>query len=166
MKGKKNRRMGPWMNVPGTMLPWYAMPGMEQYPYFQQEMPQMLSGARAYSAMYPEIYYKIQPHIMRACDEMDMYDVMPSEDMINYQTDQITDNVSRMYPELAQYARDSEIQMENPARLPQEFGPGDPGGLEMTRRRRPRSRGLLGDLVGILLISELFNRRRFRRRFY
>jgi hypothetical protein len=154
------------MNVPGTMPPWYAMPGMEQYPYFQPEMPQMINGARAYATMYPEIYYKIQPFIIRACDEMDMYDFMPSEEMIDFQTDQIFDNVNRMYPELAQYAQDYERQMENSPRLPQEFVPGDPDNLEMMRRRRPRSRGLLSDVIRILLISELFNRRRFRRRFY
>jgi len=157
--------MGPWMNVPGSMLPWYAMPGMEQYPFYQPGMPQYINGARAFSSMYPEIYYKIQPYIIRACDEMDMYELMPSEDMIDYQTDQISDNISRMYPEIAQYAQDYERQMENSPRLPQEFAPTNSDSIEVIRRRRPRSRGLLGDLVRILLISELFNRRR-RRRLY
>lgn len=158
--------MGPWMNSPGTMLPWYAMPGMEQYPFYQPDMPLMISGAMAYPSMYPEIYYKIQPHVMRACDEMEMYDLMPSEDMIDLQSDQILDNVSRMYPELAQYAQDYQRQAENSTRLPQESGSRDPDDPDFGRRRRPRSRGVLGDLVRILLISELFNRRRFRRRFY
>jgi hypothetical protein len=154
------------MNAPGAMPPWNAMPGMEQYPFYQREMPQMLNGARAYFSMYPEIYYRILPFVIRACDEMDMYDAMPSEDMIEFQTGQIFDNVSRMYPDLAQNVRDYEGQLETPAILPQQFGPGNPDGLEMERRRRPRSRGILGDLIRILLISELFNRRRSRRRFY
>ena len=163
---KENPHMGPWMNAPGTMLPWYTMPGVEQCPYYQPGMPMMIVGAMDYPTVYPEIYYKIQPHIMRACDEMDMYELMPSEEMIEHKCDQIYDGVCRMYPELAEYANEYERQADNSSHLPEESGSHNPDGFEFGRRRRFRPRGLFRDFIRILLLSELFDRRRRRRRFF
>ena len=164
MDVKENPHMGPWLNAPGTTLPWYSAPGAEQSLYYQPGMSPMLSGAMAYPVVYPDIYYIIQPHIMRACDEMEMYDSMPSEEMFEHKCDQIHDNVCTMHPELAEYAREYEIQAHDPLSTPGEYGSYYPDGFEWRRRPRFRRRGVFGDLVRILLLSELFGRR--RRRFY
>ena len=184
MNVKENQYMGPWMNAPGTMLPWDNMPGVEKCPYYRPGMPPMIAGAMAYPTVYPEIYYKIQPHIMRVCDEMDMYEVMPSEEMIEHKCDQIYDDVCRIHPDLAEYAREYEKQADNPSDPPEElgshnpdglgshnpdglgFGPGLGFGFGFGGRRRFRRRGLFRDLIRILLLSELFGRRRRRRRFF
>lgn len=168
MNVKENPHMGPWMNNPGTMLPWYTMPGVEQSPYNQQGIPLMIAGAMAYPTVYPEIYYTIQPHIMRACDEMDMYELMPSEQMIEHKCDQIYDNVCRMNPDLAEYAREYEKQAVTSSQLPKESDPPDPDpiGFGFEGRNRFRPRGLFHDLIRILLLSELFDRRGRRRRFF
>lgn len=158
--------MGPWMNAPGTTLPWYSMPDAKQCPYYQPGMSPMLSGAMAYPMVYPEIYYKLHPHIMRACDEMDMYGLMPGEEMIEHTCDQIHDDVCRMHPELAEYAREYEIQAENPIDPPEDFTSHNPDGFDWRRSRRFRRRGVFGDLIRILLLSELFRKRRRRRRRY
>lgn len=166
MSYKENPYMGPWMNAPGTTLPWYSVPGAEDFPYYQPGIAPEMAGAMAYPNVYPEIYYKLQPHIMRACDEMENYGLMPSEEMIEYKCEQIHENVCSAHPELAEYAREYEIKAEDTADPTAEFV-FNPIIEPFGRRnwRRPRPRGLFGDLVRILLLSELFGRRR-RRGYY
>ncbi|MFZ5974709.1 MAG: hypothetical protein ACOYU3_04785 [Bacillota bacterium] len=161
MNCKENQYMGPWMNAPGTTLPWYNAPAAKQSPYYQPGMSLMMSGAMAYPTVYPDIYYKLQPHIMRACDEMEMYEMMPGVEMIEHKCDQIHDNVCRMHPDLAEYAREYEIQANNPMDPPEDYMSHNPDGFGFRMFRR---RGLFGDLIRILLLSELFRRRRRRRR--
>ena len=154
--------MGPWMNAPGTALPWYCAPEAEQFPYYQPGIAPALAGAMAYPAVYPEIYYKLQPHILRACDDMERYGLMPTGEMIEHKCDEIHDDVCRMHPELAEYAREYEIKAQNAADLSAElvFNPAD---YDRGDRRRFRRRSLFGDLIRILFLSELLRRRRWGR---
>lgn len=109
--------------------------------------------------VYPEIFYKLQPYIMLVCDQMDTFSpMMPTQDMIEQMTDSIYDDVCRMYPDLAEYARANEDKVQNDP-PPAGFGFGVP----FVFGNRFRRRGLLRDLIDILLISE-FSRR--RRRFF
>jgi hypothetical protein len=102
----ENRYMGPWMNAPGTAMPWYMTPGAMQSPYFQQGTDPMYSGALAYPMIYPDIYYKLQPYIINAADRMEMYGGMPAEQMIDRMVDEIREEVMKIHPEIGEYARE------------------------------------------------------------
>jgi hypothetical protein len=124
-----------------------------------QEMP--MAGKMMNPVVYPEIFYKLQPYIMLVCDQMDTFSPMlPTQDMVEQMTDNIYDDVCRMYPDLAEYARANENQSNREP--PSEYG-GIGFGFPFVIGPRFRRRGLLRDLIDILLISE-FSRR--RRRFY
>jgi hypothetical protein len=108
--------------------------------------------------MYPEVYYKVQPYILMACDEIDIYDdfEMPSSDMIMQMSDQIYSDVCRMHPECMGSEPFREMSQEAAAAYQiygnveyQQVGPG----------------GLFNDLITIMLLNELFGRRRRRRRY-
>lgn len=118
-----------------------------------QMMPGVTASAMQYQLVYPEIFYRVQPYIMMVCDQMDAYDpAMPTQEMVEQLSDMICDDLCKMYPDLAKYAKNDETATT--AVQP-----------TIVFRRRPRRRGILGDLVDILLLSELFGRRR-RRRFF
>ena len=147
----EDANMGPWMNAPGTANPWYNMPAVNRSPYYCPGMPPMMAGAMVYPMLYPDIYYKVQPFIVRACDEMTMMGMMmPTQEAMDKMTERVTDNVCKMYPDMAKYAQDYEAKvMVESSYDSDDF---------MGRRHR---RGLLGDLISILLFSELFRGRRF-----
>jgi len=115
-----------------------------------QMMPGVAANAMQYQLVYPEIFYRVQPYIIMVCDQMDVYDPsMPTQEMMEQMSDMICDDLCKMYPDMAKYARNDETMTEvKPA---------------VVFRRRPRRRGILGDLIDILLLSELFGRRRRRR---
>lgn len=116
--------------------------------------------------VYPEIYYKLQPHIMMTCDQMDAYgDGMPTQEMVEQTTDNIYDDVVRLYPDVAEYANKNENNTMPEARpaviadygydfgYGSGYGPGYSGG-------RFRRRGVLRDVIDILLLQEFLRRRR------
>jgi hypothetical protein len=94
---------------------------------------------------------------MMMCDQMDNFGAaMPTQDMVEQMTDNIYDDVCRMYPDIAEYARSNE-RMDTPEAVETaRFGFGFPGAFNFRFRRR----GLLRDLIDILLISEFARRRR------
>jgi SWI/SNF related-matrix-associated actin-dependent regulator of chromatin subfamily C len=131
-------------------------------------------------ANYPEIYFKLQPYILLVCDQMDVYygEGMPSQDMIERISDGIYDDVRRMNPDMDEYLRTQEMQQRGTAAGgrgaaaraaigPYGYDYGDYNrygyGPDMFRRDY-RRRGLGRDIIDILLLSELFRRR--RRPFY
>jgi hypothetical protein len=117
----------------------------------QHLMQSTANEAMEFRMVYPEIYYKIQPYVVMMCDEMDAYGTgMPSQEMLDQMTDRIYDNLCRLYPELNESVEETAKEV-NVLISPYRYG----------RRRR---RGVLGDLINILLLTELFGRR--RRRFY
>jgi hypothetical protein len=109
----------------------------------------MISGNMAFRVVYPEIFYRLQPYIIMVCDQMDTNgSMMPTQDMVEQMTDSIYDDVCRMYPDIAEYAREQDMKAKDDPPEREIFG------------RRFRRRGLLRDLIGILLVSEFFRRRR------
>ena len=93
--------------------------------------------------MYPEIYYRIYPHVHRICDRMDNpYMYYPSEALVESMINECYDACVREMPDLIHYAdlKAHETDSIDAAQF----------------RRRP----LLRDLIAIILISELFRRRR------
>lgn len=112
-----------------------------------------------YQSVYPEVYYKVMPFIMMACDELDASDYeMMSPEMIMETADRICEDVLRVHPELAQEFEYGEMSYEAAAA----YGvPGSNVGSQQFYRRR----NIFRDLVTIILLNEFFGRRR-RRRFY
>ena len=99
--------------------------------------------------MYPAVYYILQPHVLIACDQMDMCGcMMPPHHMMMHMCDQICDRVLKMHPEMAQY--------DTPYTAGSMADP--PFGMEQFDRFRRRTP--LRDLAFFLLLAELFRRRR------
>ncbi|HOV70061.1 MAG TPA: hypothetical protein PLZ84_07025 [Clostridia bacterium] len=111
----------------------------------EQEYMQMAP----YAAVFPEIYYKLQPLILMACDQIDPMGPMPSQDMLDQIADGIYEDMMQLYPEMSDYIRQYETQQ-----VP--FVPGRPPFF----RRRFRRRGPFRDIIDILLFLELLRRRR------
>lgn len=110
-----------------------------------------------YRVVYPEIYYKVQPFIIMACDQLDTYSSeLPSQEMVENMSDTISDNMSKMYPDMAEYMKSADDTTAVPTESMFGF---DRDRFGSNFRRR----GLFRDFVDILLLSELFRR---RRRFY
>lgn len=115
-------------------------------------------GRQPHSAIrlkYPELYYRIQPFIMSMIDEMDMNGTTPSQEIIEDMAERIYDEMIRLYPEMA----DMNDVMETMA---QPVGEEADIPVQLGFRRRPsRRRDYLRDIISILLLSELFRRRRY-----
>ncbi|HZK34642.1 MAG TPA: hypothetical protein VFD33_04965 [Bacillota bacterium] len=95
--------------------------------------------------MYPDIYYRIYPYANMICDQMDnAYMMYPSEAHVESMVNTCYDACIRAMPDLYQYAGIKVAEAD--ADTKQLF------------RRRP----LLRDLIAIVLIGELFRRRRPR----
>ncbi|MDD2418823.1 MAG: hypothetical protein PHR18_07675 [Oscillospiraceae bacterium] len=115
-----------------------------------QEQPSELTDMITYRMMYPEIFYKLQPFIIMSCDQMESSGE-PTQEMIEMMTENIHRDFCRMYPDLEEYARGQEMEtVANPAVVE----------VQRPFRSRFRRRGLLRDIIEILLVSELFRRRR------
>jgi hypothetical protein len=103
---------------------------------------------------------------MMICDQIDACgQLMPNQAMAEQITDSIYDDVCRMYPDVAEYARKSEESMNEaePTVTPFDFGDRRDGRRDDRRfDRRFRRRGLFRDIIDILLLQELFGRRRRR----
>lgn len=138
---------------------------MDNYPQALREInPENMGKTMAYKLIYPEIYYKLQPYIMMVCDQMDVYNSMPTQEMVESMTDAIYDDVVRMFPDIAEYVREHENR-EAPETIQADAisVQVDPfRGRDRDRIRFPRSRrrGLFRDLIDILLLTELLRRRR------
>ena len=82
---------------------------MDNYPQALKEInPENMGKTMAYRLIYPEIYYKLQPYIMMVCDQMDVYNTVPTQEMVESMTDAIYDDVVRMFPDIAEYVREHE----------------------------------------------------------
>ncbi len=110
----------------------------------------------AYEAVYPEIYYRVQPFIMSVCDQMEAYGgVMPSAEVIERIADNIYADVITMYPDMSEYiggAVGSDARFRNDS-----SGYAQPV-ISPYYRRRFRRRGVFRDFVEILLLNEIFRR--------
>jgi hypothetical protein len=105
-----------------------------------------------YQCIYPEIYYKVQPFAMMACDEMDACNCgMPDQDMVRQISDHIYEDVCRVHPDLAEENQYHGMSVEAAAAYNM------PGFVEAQQWRRG---GFFRDLIDIILLNELFRRRR------
>ncbi len=113
-----------------------------------------------YHGVYPEVYYKVMPFVMMACDELDVngYEML-SPEMIMETADRICDDVLRMYPDLAQQVQYDGMTYEAASAY-------DMLGSNVESQQFYRRRNIFRDLVTIILLNELFGRRRRRRFFY
>ncbi len=97
-------------------------------------------------SLYPETYRVVYPMVCSACDRIQLPTTNINDEMVTRMTDDIYDRVEsdgRINIEVTVEVRDGEKE---------------------TRQRRPRNR-FLRDLIRILLLRELFRRRRFPGRF-
>jgi hypothetical protein len=102
-------------------------------------------GGMVYPVMYPEIYYKIYPYVCKVCDEMDTpYAIYPSQAQIEDMINRCYDLCVKEMPDLEDYAG---------AKMQEKL---DTENLQFGRRRTP----ILRDLIAIILLAELFRRRR------
>lgn len=111
---------------------------------------------------YPEIYFKLQPHILMACDQIDAANLPMTKQLMEKAAGNIHSNIIRTNPETADYAADAEKNASLPeARAAITYGAGYGPGYGRGDRSY-RSRGFLRDLIDILLLSEYYRRRRNR----
>lgn len=141
---------------------------MNEMPFMNNQMQldnQGMDALDEYRVVYPEIYYRLQPYIMNFCDQLESTgQAAPSQDMVEQMSDAIFEEIQALYPDLIQYTKGQE-NMEN-----NQMHDRDQNVIQTQRSfrfRRPirRRRGLLRDIIEILLLSELGNRR-WRRRYY
>lgn len=125
----------------------------------QSIQQQGMSPLMAYQMVFPEIYYKLQPYVLMVCDRLDSFEsTMPTQDMLDNISDNIYDDVCKRDPNLAQYLQSQSVK-DDPAVPAAGYGDDPPFfGIGFRRRGLPR------DLIEILLLAELFRRRRNRRR--
>lgn len=130
--------------------------------------------------VYPELYYRIQPHVIRACDRMDS-NQMPTQDMIESLSDEIHSDVCRMYPEMVESVQRNVVKSNRRgcccrpsccnSAVPavNAYRNTDQGPYRRQVMPYPypaywagsgSDRGILRDIVGIMLINELTRRRR------
>jgi len=114
-----------------------------------------------YQSIYPDVYYKVQPYVMMACDEMDAYNMgMPTYDMVRQISDQIHDDVLRVHPDLMEDDDDDDYQ-EMSYEAASAYDLTDDFVESQRFRGRRRGRRFFRDLIDILLLTEFFRRRRF-----
>ena len=112
----------------------------DRYGHMYPSMEPCIDNGMAQTIMYPDIYYRIYPYVHRTCDRMDNpYMHYPSEAQVESMVDDCYDSCIKGMPDLEHYAnlRNNEVDTKQILRRP-----------------------LLRDLIAIILISELFRRRR------
>jgi len=153
VSNQENSTVNPFMNISQIIAANNNMEETKPTPYSKAEMQPVMTDAMQYQSVYPEIFYKLHPYITMVCDEMDAYGcAMPTREMVSHITDNIYDDICKMYPDLAEYTHKSENSMKNDP-------PDPPVGVDGLGRGF-RRRGLPRDLIDILLLSEMFRRRR------
>lgn len=109
----------------------------------------------AYQCVYPEVYYKVMPFVMMACDEFDVSNhEMLSPAMVRETTDRIYEDVCKIHPDLVRpdqyrgmsFEAAAAYSISNTYAEAQQFNRG----------------GFFNDLITIILLNEFFGRRRRR----
>ena len=99
--------------------------------------------------MYPEVYRVVYPMVCSACDRIQFATTPLTEEMVSRMTDDIYDRVESDGRINIEVNVTTEVRESEDRQTP----------TETRQRRRPRNR-FLRDLIRILLLRELFNRRR------
>lgn len=111
--------------------------------------------ARRHRAMFPDIYFKLEPFIASTCEAIESSGVMPTQQEMDSIIDEIFDDFCNMHPDMANYMRSNDSDNSLPEAVPTQVFFGRPG-----RFRGFRRRGLGRDLIALLLLERLFRRRR------
>jgi hypothetical protein len=107
-----------------------------------------IDDAWTYRATYPELYFKLKPHIDMACDLVGTYGpIMPTSRQLEQLSDGIYEDFCKLYPDMAEYMR-----KDDPAGDPPPFRDGFRPGFGFRRR------GLGRDFIDTLLLSGLLSR--------
>lgn len=107
-----------------------------------------IDDAWKYRATYPELYYKLRPHIDMACDLVGTYgSVMPTRKQLEQLSDGIFEDFCKLYPEMSGY-----MHRDDPQDDPPPFRGGFRPGFGFRRR------GLGRDLIDTLLLAGLLGR--------
>lgn len=144
--------------------------------------------------VYPEVFYRLQPHVKKACDRMDIHSA-PTQEMLDSLSEAIHDEVCRAHPDISDYVYGQAGQEtiaprkkcccnpcrnicggDRPRRNPYTdrgpFHPPRPPYPPYQPYPRPPyppyppypypigNRGILGDLIAIMLLNEFYRRRR------
>lgn len=118
--------------------------------YFNMPTQDINSYSDDFEKMYPEVYRVVYPMVCSACDRMQVSTTPVTEEMVSQMTNDIYDRV----------AADGRINIDiNVSTEVRESEDRQTPSTETRQRRRPRNR-FLRDLIRILLLRELFNRRR------
>lgn len=107
----------------------------------------------SYQCVYPDVYYKVQPFVMMACDEMESHGgEMLTRDMVRHISDQIYEDVCRVHPDLAERADHRGMSYEAASAY----------GIRSTFAEAQLfdRGGFFRDLLDIVLLNEIFRRRR------
>lgn len=136
-----------------------------QYSYGNEAniMKSLAEETKRQRAMYPEIFYKLEPFICATCDSIDAAGVMPTQEELDNIADGIYEDFNNMYPDLAEYMAANNRQNDMQDAVPTQFVY---GGFRPGRFQRFRRRGLARDLISLLLLSRLFGRRRYPYPYY
>ncbi|MDD4699277.1 MAG: hypothetical protein PHV07_03330 [Oscillospiraceae bacterium] len=150
-QNNSNVPMNQFNNQIANQMPSEQSPITNQLPSSQAPITNMMP----YCAVYPEIFYRVNPFIMNVCDQMDAcYYMIPTQEMMERMSDGIHDDLCKMYPEMAKY--DNNVIDQDAEQPVVDVINGGP----FFFRPRFRRRGLLRDLISILLFSEFQRRRR------
>lgn len=154
----------PQIQIPLTQMPQTEMQQIPQMP--QRQVPTQVEPMQAsdLEAQFPELYYKLKPYIMMVCDQMERRGLSePSQDMVDELADKIYEDVITLYPDVADYARNNEPMTSEeavPAVVVTDYSRSFGNRNRRGRYWRPfRRRGVVKDLITILLLSELGSRR-------
>lgn len=134
-----------------SRMPYLQTPCMYDHCHQMLTMPE-----EQLERMYPQIYYIVNPVVVRQCDRMDDtygMDYTPTREELERITDEIILNIDAMVRiEMPEGSRSDPCG--NPDGNPNRNPNGNPDG---------NPDGFLRGLVGVLLIRELLDRRRSRR---
>lgn len=116
---------------------FYNMPNQDMY-----------SSSEDIERLYPDVYRVVYPMVCSACDRIQFPNNPVNEEMIARMTDDIYDRVEADGRINIEVNVTTEVRESDATQISNE-----------TRQRRPRNR-FLRDLIRILLLRELFRRRR------
>jgi len=133
----------------------YRGPGGPGKPLaYQRQEPPAPARREDHQLVYPDVYYIMKPHIDQACNRIGQYGRMPTQEELEQMADGVYDELMRSHPELGEYMQEYGQNAE--PYKPTQFGRGR--GYYGRRGFRRRG-GLFRDLIGILLLQQLFGRR-------
>lgn len=143
-------QMGMPMGMQNTCCPSMGCQNMGMTPFSNMASNQMWQDEADLERMYPDSYRVIFPMVVSACANV----TMPvTEDMICRMTDDIYDRAVAD----GRISIDINVEVEN-----REESSDDRQMMGRPRRPRPRRNRFLNDFIRVLLLRELFERRRRR----